>query len=198
LHPLSLPDALPIFDFCSGVLTNVSALNCRGTGIHLSGGFPAGPDETATRWVVVQGADIEGCGFGFSRWAFDITVDSAYCVLQGITCRRNRATCAIAGNRNVVTGLIADDGAVTITGDFNVLDGFQLSGGSNVGIGRMLVVAGTGNRIANGRIETFSGTSWDRGSNAGGTIHETGRTAPAGEAVAVRTRRPIYFMVGPT
>src|SRR5690554_4981596 len=95
-------------DFCSGVLTNVSALNCRGNGIHLSGGFPAGPDETATRWVVVQGADFEGCGFGFTRYGFDITTDSAYNVIQGITCRGNRATCAIAGNRNVVTGLIAD------------------------------------------------------------------------------------------
>ena len=184
-------------DFCSGVLTNVSALNCRGTGIHLSGGFPAGPDETATRWVVVQGADIEGCGFGLTRSAFNVTTDSAYCVLQGITCRGNRATCAIAGNRNVVTGLIADDGAVTITGDFNVLDGFQLRGGDNVGIGRMLVVAGTGNRIANGRIQTFSGTSWGGTDNAGVNIHETGFTAPVVEASAVGTRLTNYFMGGP-
>src|SRR5690606_1119878 len=184
-------------DFCRGVLTNVSALNCRGNGIHLSGGFPAGADETATRLVVVQGADIEGCGFGFTRNAFDVTTDSAYCVFQGITCRANRATCAIAGNRNVITGLIADDGGVTINGDGNVLNGFQLRGGDIVGIGRMLVVTGTGNRIANGRIDGFSGTSWGGTDNAGVNIYETGFSAPVVEASAAGTRLTNYRMGAP-
>ena len=142
-------------DFCSGVLTNVSALDCRGNGIHLSGGFPAGDDETATRWVVVQGADIEGCGYGFLRGAFDVTEDSAYNVIQGITCRGNRATFSIAGNRNIITNVFAADEHVsTVSGDGNVLANLNLS---VTGFDTVLAMTGSYNAVTNARLSGVRG-----------------------------------------
>src|SRR5690606_13250215 len=142
-------------DFCSGVLTNVSALDCRGNGIHLSGGFPAGDDETATRWVVVQGADIEGCGYGFLRGAFDLTEDSAFNVIQGITCRGNRATFSIAGNRNIITNVFAADEHVsTLSGDGNVLANLNLS---VTAFDTALAMTGSYNAVTNASLSGVRG-----------------------------------------
>jgi hypothetical protein len=176
------------FDLSSGVLTNVSAVDCRGSGIHLSGGVPVGADHTATRWVVVQGADIENCGWDHARNAFDITQDSAYCVLQGITARGNYATCTVSGNRNVIADLIADDGLVTISGDENVLDNFQVTGGTNMGLGRGLLVSGLRNLISNGRISAFSGWFLDGTNNRMVNVDEIAFAAPEVGASAVNAR----------
>src|SRR5690606_24395505 len=142
-------------DFCSGVLTNVSALNCRGNGIHLSGGFPPSDDETATRWVVVQGADIEGCGYGFLRSAFDVTEDSAFNVIQGVTCRGNRATFTIAGNRNIITNVFAaDEQSSTVSGDGNVLANLNLS---VTGFATVLAMTGSYNAVTNVSLSGIRG-----------------------------------------
>lgn len=186
-------------DYSGGVLTNLTIKDCRGSGVHLSGGVPVAADYGASKWVVVQGLDVETCGWGLNRSGFDVTQDSAYSVFQGATIRDCHFGFDIAGNRCIVSNVICHDNTMRLQGDENILDGAVAIGGDNVGLSGMLIVLGAGNLVSNIRYSGFSGWTITGANNQMMNVYSDSFTAATVTSTATETRLTnVHTGVTPT